>query len=147
LTNAQSTPSGERSSTRRACCARLRAFQDYQPGDEHLPLPEYENGNELRIYQIDRLNWLRFHYHTHVNSILADEVGLGKMVMCIAMLDDVIKRRGVPEPFLIMAPLGHLFRVEPGLLGILQQRAVRFIVPSDDPQKISNSINIQSPRN
>jgi SNF2 family DNA or RNA helicase len=65
-------------------------------------------GATVRGQFLDALNWRRFHYHTHVNSILADETGLGKTVMYIAMLDYIINRCDVPGRFLIMAPLGTL---------------------------------------
>ena len=83
-------------------------FKDYGTEPGCIPLPVYKNGNELRPYQIEALNWLRFHYHTQTNSILADEMGLGKTVMCISLLHDIVTKCDVPGPFLIVAPLGTL---------------------------------------
>jgi SNF2 family DNA or RNA helicase len=53
-------------------------------------------------------SWLCFHYHRHVNSILIDEIGLRKMVMCIAILDNIIKKSGVQGPFIVITPLSTL---------------------------------------
>ena len=80
----------------------------YGDGPNCIPLPTYKNGNQLRPYQIEALNWLRASYHTKRNAILADEMGLGKTVMCIALLNDIVQNCGVDGPFLIVAPLSTL---------------------------------------
>lgn len=36
--------------------------------------PEYKNGNTVRSYQLEGLNWLAHCYHENRNSILADEM-------------------------------------------------------------------------
>jgi hypothetical protein len=43
--------------------------------------PEYKNGNTLRPYQLEGLNWLSFCWHHRQNSILADEMGLGTVAL------------------------------------------------------------------
>jgi len=40
--------------------------------------PVYLNGNTLREYQLEDLNWLSFSWFNGRNCILADEMGLGK---------------------------------------------------------------------
>ena len=42
--------------------------------------PTFLNGNELRSYQLEGLNWLSYCWHQGHGSILADEMGLGKTV-------------------------------------------------------------------
>ena len=40
---------------------------------------EYRNGNKLRAYQLEGLNWLTYNWTQRRGSILADEMGLGKV--------------------------------------------------------------------
>jgi SNF2 family DNA or RNA helicase len=37
----------------------------------------FKDGNRLRAYQLEGLNWLVFNWYQRRNSILADEMGLG----------------------------------------------------------------------
>lgn len=65
----------------------------------------YEQGLELRPYQVDGLNWLIFNWMSHRNVILSDEMGLGKTAQTVSMvhyLHSQYKDRG---PFLIVGPL------------------------------------------
>jgi SNF2 family DNA or RNA helicase len=48
--------------------------------------PVYRNGNELRTYQLEGLNWLAYCWHQGHGAILADEMGLGKTVRALAVL-------------------------------------------------------------
>ena len=48
--------------------------------------PEYKDGNTLRDYQLEGLNWLSFCWYKRQNCILADEMGLGKTVQSISLL-------------------------------------------------------------
>nr|CCA16095.1 KIAA1416 protein putative [Albugo laibachii Nc14] len=62
---------------------------------------------QLRIYQLEGLNWLLWNWYNERPSILADEMGLGKTIQTLAFLDRLrvdpkIQCRG---PFLIVAPL------------------------------------------
>lgn len=50
----------------------------------------FKDGNELRPYQLEGLNWLLFNWHARQNCILADEMGLGKTVQSIALLLEII---------------------------------------------------------
>ena len=51
-------------------------FRDklYDPAEPHM----YKNGNRLRDYQVDGVNWLASTWYKRHSCILADEMGLGK---------------------------------------------------------------------
>jgi len=66
--------------------------------------PVYKNGNTLREYQLEGLNWLSFSWFNGRNCILADEMGLGKTIQSLTFVDNVYKC-GIRGPFLIIAPL------------------------------------------
>lgn len=66
---------------------------------------KYKFGNELRSYQLEGLNWIRFCYYNYRSCILADEMGLGKTVQSVAFLNDLYYQLNVRGPFLIVAPL------------------------------------------
>lgn len=66
-----------------------------------------KNGNTLRDYQIEGVNWLVYCWCKKTNSILADEMGLGKTVQIVSTLVQLSKLT-VPGPFLIIAPLSTL---------------------------------------
>ncbi|XP_066511346.1 chromodomain-helicase-DNA-binding protein 9-like isoform X2 [Hoplias malabaricus] len=68
---------------------------------------EYRNGNSLRDYQLEGLNWLLFNWYNRRNCILADEMGLGKTIQSITFLKE-IHRTGIKGPFLIIAPLSTI---------------------------------------
>ena len=67
----------------------------------------YKDGNELRPYQLEGLNWLLFNWFARQNCILADEMGLGKTVQSIALLIEVVEA-GIRGPFLVIAPLSTI---------------------------------------
>ncbi|CAO0790446.1 unnamed protein product [Mucor circinelloides] len=69
---------------------------------------KYKFGNELRSYQLEGLNWIRFCYYNYRSCILADEMGLGKTVQSVAFLNDVYYNLNVRGPFLIVAPLSTI---------------------------------------
>uniref|UniRef100_A0A9R1SJJ5 Chromodomain-helicase-DNA-binding protein 8 n=2 Tax=Cyprinus carpio TaxID=7962 RepID=A0A9R1SJJ5_CYPCA len=68
---------------------------------------EYKNGNQLREYQLEGVNWLLFNWYNRQNCILADEMGLGKTIQSIALLSEMFDV-GVQGPFLIIAPLSTI---------------------------------------
>lgn len=43
--------------------------------------PIFKNGNTLRPYQLEGLNWLKYSWYKGNNCILADEMGLGKFLI------------------------------------------------------------------
>uniref|UniRef100_A0A671S5G7 Chromodomain-helicase-DNA-binding protein 8-like n=1 Tax=Sinocyclocheilus anshuiensis TaxID=1608454 RepID=A0A671S5G7_9TELE len=65
------------------------------------------NGNQLREYQLEGVNWLLFNWYNRQNCILADEMGLGKTIQSIALLSEVFAA-GIQGPFLIIAPLSTI---------------------------------------
>ncbi|XP_054470354.1 chromodomain-helicase-DNA-binding protein 9 isoform X6 [Anoplopoma fimbria] len=68
---------------------------------------EYMNGNSLRDYQLEGVNWLLFNWYNRRNCILADEMGLGKTIQSITFLEEMY-RVGIKGPFLIIAPLSTI---------------------------------------
>ncbi|GAV07723.1 hypothetical protein RvY_17530 [Ramazzottius varieornatus] len=67
----------------------------------------YKNGNTLRDYQLEGVNWLLFSWYHGQNCILADEMGLGKTVQSTVFLEHV-RRYGIRGPFLVVVPLSTL---------------------------------------
>uniref|UniRef100_A0A3Q1BB71 Chromodomain helicase DNA binding protein 7 n=1 Tax=Amphiprion ocellaris TaxID=80972 RepID=A0A3Q1BB71_AMPOC len=68
---------------------------------------EYRNGNALREYQLEGLNWLTFNWYNSRNCILADEMGLGKTIQSITFLYEIYMK-GIEGPFLVIAPLSTI---------------------------------------
>ena len=69
--------------------------------------PVYMNGNTLREYQLEGLNWLSFSWYNGRNCILADEMGLGKTIQSLTFIESV-HRTGIRGPFLVIAPLSTI---------------------------------------
>jgi superfamily II DNA or RNA helicase len=69
---------------------------------------EFKDGNQLRPYQHEGMNWLRYCWYNHRNSILADEMGLGKTVQTVSMLWYLYRYRNIRGPFMIIAPLSTI---------------------------------------
>uniref|UniRef100_A0A665TLM0 Chromodomain helicase DNA binding protein 6 n=1 Tax=Echeneis naucrates TaxID=173247 RepID=A0A665TLM0_ECHNA len=68
---------------------------------------DYRNGNQLREYQLEGMNWLLFNWYNRKNCILADEMGLGKTIQSITFLYEIFNM-GIRGPFLIIAPLSTI---------------------------------------
>ncbi|XP_035007174.2 chromodomain-helicase-DNA-binding protein 6 isoform X1 [Hippoglossus stenolepis] len=68
---------------------------------------DYRNGNQLREYQLEGMNWLLFNWYNRKNCILADEMGLGKTIQSITFLYEICNM-GIRGPFLIIAPLSTI---------------------------------------
>ncbi|CAO3677494.1 unnamed protein product [Rhizopus stolonifer] len=81
---------------------------DYTQFTKYGASIKYKFNNELRPYQLEGLNWLRFCYYSNRSCILADEMGLGKTVQSVAFLNDVYYQLNVKGPFLIIAPLSTI---------------------------------------
>lgn len=87
------------------------AFKHYGEGEGKIPIPEFKGEHELRDYQVEGLNWLRYCWYHHRSSILADEMGLGKTVMGVTMINE-LRKLGFRGPFLVLAPLSTLTQWE-----------------------------------
>uniref|UniRef100_A0A7N6BC01 DNA helicase n=1 Tax=Anabas testudineus TaxID=64144 RepID=A0A7N6BC01_ANATE len=95
---------------------KIKEFEEIQKLPER-PLPEkwqklersrdYRNGNQLREYQLEGMNWLLFNWYNRKNCILADEMGLGKTIQSITFLYEIFNM-GIRGPFLIIAPLSTI---------------------------------------
>ncbi|KAJ8279767.1 hypothetical protein COCON_G00068330 [Conger conger] len=68
---------------------------------------EYKNGNALREYQLEGVNWLLFNWYNTRNCILADEMGLGKTIQSITFLYEIFLK-DIHGPFLVIAPLSTI---------------------------------------
>ncbi|KAM8914783.1 chromodomain-helicase-DNA-binding protein 6 isoform 2-T2 [Spinachia spinachia] len=68
---------------------------------------DFRNGNQLREYQLEGMNWLLFNWYNRKNCILADEMGLGKTIQSITFLFEIFSM-GIRGPFLIIAPLSTI---------------------------------------
>ncbi|XP_038153467.1 chromodomain-helicase-DNA-binding protein 6 isoform X3 [Cyprinodon tularosa] len=101
---------------------KIREFEEIQklPADlRHMDRPppekwqklessrDYRNGNQLREYQLEGMNWLMFNWYNRKNCILADEMGLGKTIQSITFLYEIFSM-GIRGPFLIIAPLSTI---------------------------------------
>ncbi|KAI8968258.1 SNF2 family N-terminal domain-containing protein [Mycotypha africana] len=80
----------------------LSQFIKYEAG------MKYKHDNQLRPYQLEGLNWLRFCYYQYRSCILADEMGLGKTVQSVAFLNDLYYKVNMRGPFLVVAPLSTI---------------------------------------
>ncbi|EFJ23933.1 hypothetical protein SELMODRAFT_102849 [Selaginella moellendorffii] len=66
--------------------------------------PAMLEGGQLRIYQIEGLQWMLSLYNNNLNGILADEMGLGKTIQTIALFAYLIENKGLNGPHIIVAP-------------------------------------------
>lgn len=69
--------------------------------------PAYKNGNTLRPYQLEGVNWLNFSWFNKRNCLLADEMGLGKTIQSLAWIHSIFEY-GIRGPFLVIAPLSTI---------------------------------------
>ncbi|KAG7455016.1 hypothetical protein MATL_G00252000 [Megalops atlanticus] len=113
----------------------FRKIQARQPRLKRTPRPpasawkkleesrEYKNGNTLREYQLEGVNWLLFNWYNRQNCILADEMGLGKTIQSISLLSEVFAA-GVQGPFLVIAPLSTITNWEREFAGWTEMNAI-----------------------
>ncbi|KAL0858012.1 hypothetical protein Bca101_063166 [Brassica carinata] len=66
--------------------------------------PSLLRGGVLRPYQIEGLQWMVSLFNNNLNGILADEMGLGKTIQTISLIAYLLQNKGVPGPYLIVAP-------------------------------------------
>ena len=74
----------------------------------------FRNGELLRPYQRDGLDWLVSMHDRRLNGILADEMGLGKTIQTISLLAHLASARCVWGPHLIVVPTSTLLNWEAG---------------------------------
>ena len=81
----------------------LAEFRDklYDPAKPHI----YKNGNRLRDYQVDGVNWLASCWYLRHSCILADEMGLGKTVQIVSYIEHIQRVEKIKGPFLVVVPL------------------------------------------
>ena len=72
---------------------------------DHEKPHQYKNGNRLRDYQIDGVNWLASCWYKSNGCILADEMGLGKTVQIVSYIEHLYRVEKVQRPFLVCVPL------------------------------------------
>jgi len=72
---------------------------------DHEKPHSYKNGNRLRDYQIDGVNWLASCWYKNHCCILADEMGLGKTVQIVAYIEHLNRIEKIQRPFLVVVPL------------------------------------------
>lgn len=96
---------------RRHTCDSLKVKPKPYPSSlDWCKIPEditFKDGNRLREYQFEGVNWLLYCYYNKQNCILADEMGLGKTVQTICFLQRVYDY-GIHGPFLIVVPLSTI---------------------------------------
>ena len=74
---------------------------------EYKESPAFKNGNTLRPYQLEGVNWLNFSWYNKNNCLLADEMGLGKTIQSLAWVHHIWEY-GIRGPFLVIAPLSTI---------------------------------------
>ena len=101
----------------------------------------YSGDSELKPYQQVALEWLLSMHDKGLSPILADESGLGKIVVVIAMLAALASDRGEWGPHLVLAPEGlcsywevQLRRLLPGL------RVMRLSAAARDRRRVCGEL-------
>jgi chromodomain-helicase-DNA-binding protein 5 len=72
---------------------------------------------ELHPYQLEGVNWLRYSWASGTETILANEMGLGKTIQTIVFLYSLYKEGHTRGKFLITAPLSTIINWERELEG------------------------------
>jgi len=72
---------------------------------DHRHPHHYKNGNRLRDYQIDGVNWLASCWYKRHSCILADEMGLGKTVQIVSYIEHIYRVEKISRPYLVVVPL------------------------------------------
>lgn len=89
---------------------------DWRPNkDGQLKFDEsktYKNGNTLRSYQVEGVNWLLNRWYYKQSCIMADEMGLGKTVQSVTFVNSLFNEFEYCAPALIVAPLSTIVHWE-----------------------------------
>jgi len=62
----------------------------------------------MRLYQLEGLNWMVKLYHSGVNGIVGDQMGLGKTLQSISVLSYLAHYLHISGPFLVVVPKSTL---------------------------------------
>lgn len=83
---------------------------DWRPAKEkkYSETPVYKNGNTLRMYQLEGLNWLLSCWQHKQSCIMADEMGLGKTVQSVVFINELFESYQYCLPVIVVAPLSTL---------------------------------------
>ena len=98
-------------SRRRVPSVTDRRIPDRPSASEFIPLetgPVVKQGHQLRDYQLQGLNWLLFCWFNKRGSILADDIGMGKTVQAVNLLEWIRTAQHNRGPFLVIAPLSTI---------------------------------------
>ena len=89
---------------------------EWRPGRECFikfrESPIFRNGNVLRSYQVDGLNWLLNRWYHRQGCIIADEMGLGKTLQSITFINTLFECYNYAAPVLVISPLSTLIHWE-----------------------------------
>jgi hypothetical protein len=69
---------------------------------------EFQDGNQLRPYQLEGCRWLLHCWSQGHGSILADEMGLGKTVQSVTFVECLQSQYGQHGPYLVVVPLSTM---------------------------------------
>jgi len=93
--------------------------ESHDPGPSPLP---HGLRAELRPYQAEGFGWLAFLWRHQLGGVLADDMGLGETVQCLALVQHVAEQQSPSGPFLVVAPtsvvpnwVSEVARFTPGL--------------------------------
>jgi len=85
----------------------MRLPLDWRPAKENqLRFEEsktYKNGNTLRSYQVEGVNWLLNRWYYKQSCIMADEMGLDKTVQSVTFVDALFSEFDYNAPALIVS--------------------------------------------
>ncbi|KAJ6239459.1 kismet [Anaeramoeba flamelloides] len=87
---------------------KVLTSKNYKQWIEKTESPKYKNEMKLRNYQVEGLNWLSFNWNINRNGILADQMGLGKSIQTIAILEYLKNEKNINGPFIVIVPLSTL---------------------------------------
>ena len=75
---------------------------------DHDKPHDYKDGNKLRDYQVDGVNWMASCWYKRHGCILADEMGLGKTVQIVSYIEHLYRVENNKGPFLVVVPLSTI---------------------------------------
>lgn len=88
--------------------------------------PVFKNGNKLRAYQLEGLNWMLNRWYYKQSCIMADEMGLGKTVQSVSFINTLFTKYEYCAPVLVVAPLTTIVHWEREFNGWTDLRVLRY---------------------